>query len=104
MRKNIIRTAEEFLIDAVESERESNKKLIISLAKCAVEKSKLEDLLIGICKNIIIKDSAYFGRYFDFEYQIAEGDNRNPELFNAVLDFMKENGIIEEEQEEKSDG
>ena len=100
-----IKTAEEYVLRELENEKALNKELNLKVREVLNEATFYMLLLKQICKNIIIKDSAYFGRYFDFEYQIAEGDNRNAELFNVVVDFMKENGIIKDEvQEEKSDG
>ena len=96
-------TAEEYIINELEHEKSLRKDVENSMFIIRAQRNEYKYLLIQICKNIIIKDSPYIGRYFDFEYNVGENEHRNPELFTSLVDFMKQNGIIKDEEQEESE-
>lgn len=94
-----IKTAEEYVLRELETAKKENEELIDKLSDAVAGRVYYKYLLKRICENIKISESEWIGKYLDFDYNISDRDNRNPELFNAVLDFMKENGIIKEPEE-----
>ena len=94
-----IKTAEEYVLRELETEKSVRKETEQRLITAIGERAYYKTLLLHICKNIKISESEWIGKYLDFDCNISDRDNRNPELFNAVLDFMKENGIIKEPEQ-----
>ena len=95
-------TAEEFIIKELEHERSVRKETEERLFKALGEKAFYKTLLTQICKNIEVKESEWMGKYLDFDYSVKD-KGKNKELFDAVIDFMKENGIIKDEEQEESE-
>ena len=94
-----IKTAEEYVLRELEKEKKRSEELIDRLTEAVAGRVYYKYLLKRICENIKISESEWIGKYLDFDYNISDRDNRNPELFNAVVDFMKENGIIKEPEQ-----